>query len=408
MTGNQLLVSAVDGVLANDTDENGDVLSARLGENVSNGTLALSDDGSFTYTPADDFIGTDTFTYFADDSVGSSLEPATVTLTVEEDPENPPVENLTPIAVDDSVTTEYETAVDIPILLNDIDESLETLDVVVVSDSVNGGVLVNVDNTVTYTPNVGFAGTDQFSYTIDDGVNNPSAAATVTVEILPESNVAPDPDLLVHLRLNDSQTPAVASDSSANGNFGVITGATYVTDTGDGSITSLEFDGADSVDLGAVDAEGTGLTLAAWFRADSFPGGNRDPRIISKTRNISSNSHVFMLSTTRRGSSDDTVLQGRVRIRGKTTTFRSNTGILETGVWYHAAMVYDQSTMKLYLNGEEVLSRALFGPLDTDESAAVVVGASPSGGFNWDGGIDEVLIAQRPYSAAEVQTLAGQ
>jgi len=50
------------GVLANDTDTEGDALSALLAVAPSSGILDLSADGSFTYTPDPDFNGTDTFT----------------------------------------------------------------------------------------------------------------------------------------------------------------------------------------------------------------------------------------------------------------------------------------------------------------------------------------------------------
>jgi hypothetical protein len=69
------------GVLSNDSDGNGDVLTAVLNSTTSNGTLVLNANGSFTYTPNANFNGTDTFTYYANDgSVNSNL--ATVTITV--------------------------------------------------------------------------------------------------------------------------------------------------------------------------------------------------------------------------------------------------------------------------------------------------------------------------------------
>ena len=147
----------------------------------------------------------------------------------------------------------------------------------------------------------------------------------------------------MYLTFDDNQTPLIATDSSINGNDGVISsGADYVFESGDGSVSSLLLDGSGSVNLGPLDveADGSGLTLAAWVKANSFPGTNRDPRIISKTRNISNNSHVFSLNTTRRGSSGDTVLQGRVKVRGGTAVFRASTGFLETGVWYHTCLLY--------------------------------------------------------------------
>lgn len=65
------------GVLANDTRAS----SAQLVGGPSHGTLVLSGDGSFTYTGAEDFVGTDSFSYTASDGLSSSA-PATVTLTV--------------------------------------------------------------------------------------------------------------------------------------------------------------------------------------------------------------------------------------------------------------------------------------------------------------------------------------
>jgi VCBS repeat-containing protein len=81
--GNALTVNAAGGVLANDTDADGDTLTAALVDNVTNGTLTLNADGSFTYTPQADFTGTDSFTYTATD--GTDPTAATqVTITVNE------------------------------------------------------------------------------------------------------------------------------------------------------------------------------------------------------------------------------------------------------------------------------------------------------------------------------------
>src|SRR5437773_851153 len=63
----QLTVSAP-GVLANDSDVDGDALSAVLVSNPSHGTLTLNGDGSLVYMPALNFNGTDSFTYKASDS----------------------------------------------------------------------------------------------------------------------------------------------------------------------------------------------------------------------------------------------------------------------------------------------------------------------------------------------------
>jgi VCBS repeat-containing protein len=69
------------GVLGNDSDADGDALTAALASDATNGTLTLNDDGSFTYTPKADFRGTDSFTYRANDGMAdSSVRTATITV----------------------------------------------------------------------------------------------------------------------------------------------------------------------------------------------------------------------------------------------------------------------------------------------------------------------------------------
>ena len=69
------------GVLGNDDDANLDSLTAIKVTDPANGTLILNDDGSFTYNPAANFNGTDSFTYKANDGVADS-NVATVTITI--------------------------------------------------------------------------------------------------------------------------------------------------------------------------------------------------------------------------------------------------------------------------------------------------------------------------------------
>jgi len=76
-----LVVSAAGGVLANDSDPEGDCLTAVLTVEPTAGTVTLNANGSFTYTPNAGFTGTDTFLYVADD--GELSTEATVRITVE-------------------------------------------------------------------------------------------------------------------------------------------------------------------------------------------------------------------------------------------------------------------------------------------------------------------------------------
>ncbi|HBJ34421.1 MAG TPA: hypothetical protein DDZ51_06580 [Planctomycetaceae bacterium] len=82
LTEDHVLEVAAPGVLANDTDREGDTMAAILVEGPRFGTLQLNADGSFVYQPNQDYFGIDSFTYRASDGKLLS-EPATVTLIVQ-------------------------------------------------------------------------------------------------------------------------------------------------------------------------------------------------------------------------------------------------------------------------------------------------------------------------------------
>jgi len=76
-----LTVDAAEGVLDGDTDADGDSLTATITNQPSNGSVSLSNNGSFTYSPNNGFSGNDSFTYVANDGEDNST-PATVSITV--------------------------------------------------------------------------------------------------------------------------------------------------------------------------------------------------------------------------------------------------------------------------------------------------------------------------------------
>jgi hypothetical protein len=72
---------AAPGLLSNDTDPEGDPLTATLVMGPSHGTVTLNNNGSFIYTPVSNYVGTDSFTYTASDGTNAS-SPAMVTITI--------------------------------------------------------------------------------------------------------------------------------------------------------------------------------------------------------------------------------------------------------------------------------------------------------------------------------------
>jgi len=165
--------NAASGVLANDTDVDGDVLTAIVVSEPQNGTLSLEADGSFTYTPNPGFLGQDLFAYKITDGV---VETASVPVEIT-------VYNTAPVAsADEFVTGRNRTlSVETPgILSNDVDLDQETLEITQVSDVVNGTLTLEGDGGFVYTPNADFIGTDSFTYFVGDGIAD---SDTVAVEI---------------------------------------------------------------------------------------------------------------------------------------------------------------------------------------------------------------------------------
>ena len=150
-------------VLTNDTDIEGDTLSVTLITQPANGTTVLNPDGTVTYTPDPDFVGTDTFTYrVCDDGTPVRCDEGSVTVDVL-------AQNDSPVAADDLSATDEDTPVAISVLTNDTDPDGDTLSVTAVTDPPNGTAVINPDGTITYTPDLNYVGTDTFTYTISDG-----------------------------------------------------------------------------------------------------------------------------------------------------------------------------------------------------------------------------------------------
>jgi VCBS repeat-containing protein len=163
MAEKETLTIAAPGVLGNDTDVDGDTLSAILVDTVSNGTLTLNADGSFVYTPNEYFNGTDSFTYKAKDATLES-EMAVVTITVT------PV-NDWPIANDDFYETLTGVVLDVAapgVLDNDVLlDPDELVSILILEGPQHGTLVINNDGSFTYTPNAGFMGTDTFRYQVN-------------------------------------------------------------------------------------------------------------------------------------------------------------------------------------------------------------------------------------------------
>jgi hypothetical protein len=217
---NNTLTVAGPGVLGNDSDPEGDALTAVLGTtDVTDGTLDLNADGSFVYESDLGFSGVDSFTYTASDGVLESLE-ATVTITVVAVANNPPV------ADDQAVTTGQQNtggnSEAVAITLTGSDADLDGL-TFTVTGGPTSGILSGVEPSLTYTPNPGFDGADSFTYKANDGTADSLVDAVVNITV--EENQVPLAD--VDTATTPKNTPVtfslVANDTDADGTIDVTT-----------------------------------------------------------------------------------------------------------------------------------------------------------------------------------------
>ena len=183
---NQALIVSAPGVLAGDPDADGDSLTAVLVIAPTNGTLALSTTGSFSYTPDPGYLGPDAFAYRSSDGVAVS-SPSTVQIDVT---------NRKPVAVDDAATIASNgvaSAAAPGLLANDIDLDGDALVALLGTSPLHGTALIQANGSWSYQPDAGFTGTDTFTYVAFDGLST-SLAATIRVTVVAAAPTAtPDP-----------------------------------------------------------------------------------------------------------------------------------------------------------------------------------------------------------------------
>ncbi|MDD9899351.1 MAG: tandem-95 repeat protein [Alphaproteobacteria bacterium] len=179
--GNQTGNLLTDNGLGVDADVDLDTLSVTAGvfATTQGGSVTISANGDFTYTPAASFSGTDTFTYTLLDGQGGS-DTGTATVSVSN--------NTPPVALDDSFTPAYATTLTGNLLADngsgaDSDADSDPLSVVetAIVTAYGNNVSVSSNGDFTYALPHGFVGTDTFTYTVTDGTATDTATATVTV-----------------------------------------------------------------------------------------------------------------------------------------------------------------------------------------------------------------------------------
>ncbi|MBN1140036.1 MAG: tandem-95 repeat protein [Anaerolineae bacterium] len=246
------------GVLGNDSDGDGDTLTATLDSAPASGTLALAVDGSFVYTPTLNMTGVVTFTYHANDGLADSNR-ATVTITVK-------LTNVAPVAVDDSYSTAEDTVLTVAapgVLGNDSDDNGDPLTAILQTAPANGTLTLKTDGSLDYTPAQDWSGVVTFTYYANDGTAN-SVVATVAITVTPD-NDAP----------TFSSAPVVSASAGARYTYHVI---------------------ADDVDDAATDLVITAPTRPAWLTLTDNGDGTARLTGIPTAADIGSHDVVLQVS----------------------------------------------------------------------------------------------------------------
>jgi len=202
-------------VAVNDTDADGTIDPATIviTQDPAHGTVIVNADGTVTYVNDDPGAGTDSFQYTIKDDQGATSNAATVTVTV----------NLAPVANDDAATVDQGAATTIDVLGNDadVDGTLDTGSVTIVTPPQHGTAVVNPDGTITYTHDGTSAASDIFTYTVEDNngiVSNP-AAVSITVNFPNNTPPVANGDVLFTPTGGSATVNVLANDFDLDGSL---------------------------------------------------------------------------------------------------------------------------------------------------------------------------------------------
>ncbi|OXE24686.1 RTX toxin, partial [Vibrio parahaemolyticus] len=227
-------------VLVNDSDVEGDVLSIQSASVPSEQGSVDIVDGKLVFTPAENFNGEATITYIVTD--GDLTDEAKVSVTVT------PV-NDSPVAVDDTVSTQEDTVVTIDVLPNDSDVDGDKLSIQSASVPKEQGTVEVVNGKLVFTPAENFNGDVEITYTVTDGQLTDEAKVTVTVnpvndaptikvdavESITEDAVNTD-TVVATLEVADTDTPedqlTVSLENNSNGYFVLVGDEVKLTQAG--------------------------------------------------------------------------------------------------------------------------------------------------------------------------------
>ena len=315
--------------------------------------------------------------------------------------------NATPPGSDDDQAAGTGAAILIPVLENDLDDGLPSpLSVDSVGSPLHGEAIIAGDQ-IRYTPNAGFYGMDQFSYTVTDEEFFSSATVTVRTSYSGPDLWIPLDECFGTMVHEAGGLELGAMDSFENPEAARVDGVFG---------KALEFDGVNDqvalsgVPLSNLPVEDAPRTIMAWIKTDN---ASEVSTIFSYGANTNGRRFSFRTNASSGNPTDHRV---RLEVQGG---FIVGTTNLNDGQWHHVAAVCDDfnndgalnvNETRLYVDGEqeEIVNSASRGMETEAGTIAILGGSGHSTNYNFSGSIDNLRLFSEALTAGQIQTISDQ
>ncbi|MDX6690371.1 MAG: hypothetical protein QOG15_1828 [Solirubrobacteraceae bacterium] len=354
---------------------------ANLGAADTTSPYAVTWD-STTATP-----GSHTLTAVAKDAANNSTTSTAVTVTVPD---------ATPPSV--SVTAPAQGAT----VSGTVNVSATASDNAAVSSvqfKLDGQNLGSADTTspyaVTWDTSTATPGSHTLTAVATDAANNSATSSAVTVTVSTSG-----PAGLVAAYGFEETSGTTATDSSGTGNAGTITGATRTSAGRNGS--ALSFNGtSDWVTIPGSSslALTTAFTLEAWVKSNG--PGSVDQTVLTKEKPPYMSYQLYAMSSG--GSLASTWRDTNGSYGSDDGFFAPSSSPTPTATWTHLAATYDNTTLRLFMNGTQIASKATTGAI-TNTTAPLRIGGNSVWGEYFSGLIDDVRVYNRALTTTELNT----
>ncbi|WP_440905248.1 Ig-like domain-containing protein [Catenovulum sp. SX2] len=259
----ELLTILAPGVLANDSEVDGESLTVSLITPTTQGEVSLNADGSFSYQANDVFVGNISFIYAATDTAGTSAQ-QTVSINIQD-------VNLPPVVSNGNFVTAEEQSISVSLASLAQDPEGDSLTYTIETDAQNGQTSIEA-GILKYQPATNFFGNDQIIFSVSDGVNDKvngridlSVTAVNDAPVITQSSFNVDEDtnkdIILADFVQDAEQDTVSYSIQQAPQFGqasIVNGTLSYT-------PNLNFSGLDSITLTLTDSQGLSNQVTIQF-----------------------------------------------------------------------------------------------------------------------------------------------